>query len=87
MGDSVTNTATKAVTKTTSSTQPGERNYIRTKDRLLIDDLRRFQETARIDDDASLRLPSHLLLELRTQGPGGKRGAKERVTTRAHRPS
>ena len=32
MGDSVTNTAAKAVTKTTSSAQPGEMNYIRNND-------------------------------------------------------
>ena len=86
MGDSVTNTAAKAVTKTTSSGQPGERNYIRAKDQLHIDDLRSFQETARVDDDASLRLPRHLLLELRAQGPGGERGTPERVAARAHRP-
>ena len=86
MGDSVTNTAAKAVTKTTSSAQPGERNYVRAKGRLYIDDLRSFQETARVDDDASLRLPRHLLLELRAQGPGGERGAAERAATRAHGP-
>ena len=44
---------------------------------------RSFQETARVDDDASVCLPGHLLLELRPQGPGGERGAPERVKTRA----
>ena len=84
MGDSgsVTNTAAKTVSKTASSGQPGEMNWMN-KTPILSSCTRSFQETARVDDDARLRLPRHLLLELRTQGPGGERGAPERVETRA----
>ena len=49
---------------------------------LNFDTPRSFQETARVDDDASVCLPRHLLLELRPQGPGGERRAPERVETR-----
>ena len=85
MGDSgsVSNTAAKTVIKT-SSAQPGE--MMKCKKTLFIlnfDVPRSFQETVRVDDDASVCLPRHLLLELRPQGPGGERGAPERVKTRA----
>ena len=83
MGDSVSNTAAKTVAKTTSSAQPGESKLIRSG-HLILYDQRSFQEIARVDDDACLRLPRHLLLELRPQGPGGERRAPERIATRAH---